>query len=62
MTRGASSGRTGNLNNGLIALKGGKMMTLRTFYAGGFDGRIDYPMPAGKAGGYGRPAATERHG
>ncbi len=37
---------TGNLNDGLIALKDGKMITLRVpyplgFYAKGFDGRID---------------------
>ena len=37
---------TGNLNDGLIALKDGKMVTLRVpypigFYAKGFDGRID---------------------
>jgi len=37
---------TGNLNDGIIALKDGKMVTLRVpyplgFYAKGFDGRID---------------------
>ncbi len=37
---------TGNLNDGLIALKDGKMIVLRVpyplgFYAKGFDGRID---------------------
>jgi hypothetical protein len=37
---------TGNLNDGLIAYSGGKMVTLRVpyplgIYAKGFDGRID---------------------
>jgi hypothetical protein len=37
---------TGNLNDGLIALKDGQMIALRVpyplgFYAKGFDGRID---------------------
>jgi hypothetical protein len=46
---------TGNLNDGLIALKDGKMITLRVpypmgFYAKGLDGRIDDP----KAGWKGR--------
>jgi hypothetical protein len=46
---------TGNLNDGLIALKDGKMIVLRVpypmgFYAKGFDGRIDDP----KAGWKGR--------
>jgi hypothetical protein len=46
---------TGNLNDGLIALKDGKMVVLRVpypmgFYAKGFDGRIDDP----KAGWKGR--------
>ncbi len=46
---------TGNLHNGLIALKDGKMILLRVpyplgFYAKGFDGRIDDP----KAGWKGR--------
>ncbi|MDH3240676.1 MAG: carboxypeptidase regulatory-like domain-containing protein [Alphaproteobacteria bacterium] len=46
---------TGNLNDGLVALKDGKMVTLRVpyplgFYAKGFDGRIDDP----KAGWKGR--------
>ena len=46
---------TGNLHNGLIALKDGKMVLLRVpyplgFYAKGFDGRIDDP----KAGWKGR--------
>jgi hypothetical protein len=46
---------TGNLNDGLIAMKDGKMITLRVpypmgFYAKGFDGRIDDP----KAGWKGR--------
>ncbi len=46
---------TGNLNDGLIALKDGKMVTLRVpypmgFYAKGLDGRIDDP----KAGWKGR--------
>jgi hypothetical protein len=46
---------TGNLNDGLIAMKDGKMINLRVpypmgFYAKGFDGRIDDP----KAGWKGR--------
>ncbi len=46
---------TGNLNDGLVALKDGKMIILRVpyplgFYAKGFDGRIDDP----KAGWKGR--------
>ncbi|HVG85249.1 MAG TPA: carboxypeptidase-like regulatory domain-containing protein [Vicinamibacterales bacterium] len=46
---------TGNLNDGLIAMKDGKMVGLRVpypmgFYAKGFDGRIDDP----KAGWKGR--------
>jgi hypothetical protein len=46
---------TGNLNNGLIAMKDSKMIVLRVpypmgFYAKGFDGRIDDP----KAGWKGR--------
>jgi hypothetical protein len=46
---------TGNLNDGLIALKDGKMIVLRVpypmgFYSKGFDGRIDDP----KAGWKGR--------
>ena len=46
---------TGNLNDGLIALKDGRMIVLRVpypigFYAKGFDGRIDDP----KAGWKGR--------
>ena len=46
---------TGNLNQGLIAMKDGKMIVLRVpypmgFYAKGFDGRIDDP----KAGWKGR--------
>ncbi len=46
---------TGNLNDGLIAFKNGKMITLRVpyplgFFAKGFDGRIDDP----KAGWKGR--------
>jgi hypothetical protein len=46
---------TGNLNQGLIAMKDGKMVVLRVpypmgFYAKGFDGRIDDP----KAGWKGR--------
>ena len=46
---------TGNLNNGLIAMKDGKMIRLTVpypfgFYAKGFDGRIDDP----KAGWKGR--------
>ncbi len=47
---------TGNLNDGLIALKGGKMVTLRVpypmgFYAKGFDGRIDDPNAGWKGRG-----------
>jgi hypothetical protein len=46
---------TGNLNDGLIAFKDGRMIVLRVpyplgFYAKGFDGRIDDP----KAGWKGR--------
>ena len=46
---------TGNLNDGLIAMKDGKMIVLRVpypmgFYAKGFDGRVDDP----KAGWKGR--------
>lgn len=46
---------TGNLNDGLVALKDGKMVTLRVpyplgFFAKGFDGRVDDP----KAGWKGR--------
>ena len=47
---------TGNLNDGLIAYKDGKMITLRVpyplgFYAKGFDGRIDDPNGGWKARG-----------
>jgi hypothetical protein len=47
---------TGNLNDGLIALKDGKMITLRIpypmgFYAKGFDGRIDDPNAGWKGRG-----------
>jgi hypothetical protein len=47
---------TGNLNDGLIALKDGKMVTLRVpypmgFYAKGFDGRIDDPKTGWKGRG-----------
>jgi len=47
---------TGNLNDGLIALKDGKMVTLRVpyplgFYAKGFDGRIDDPHAGWKGRG-----------
>ena len=47
---------TGNLNDGLIALKDGKMVTLRVpypigFYAKGFDGRIDDPRAGWKGRG-----------
>ncbi|MSQ52766.1 MAG: carboxypeptidase regulatory-like domain-containing protein [Betaproteobacteria bacterium] len=47
---------TGNLNDGLIAFKDGKMITLRVpyplgFYAKGFDGRIDDPNGGWKARG-----------
>ncbi|MEO8679610.1 MAG: carboxypeptidase-like regulatory domain-containing protein [Vicinamibacterales bacterium] len=47
---------TGNLNDGLIALKDGKTMVLRVpyplgFYAKGFDGRIDDPNAGWKGRG-----------
>ena len=47
---------TGNLHNGLIALKDGKMILLRVpyplgFYAKGFDGRIDDPNAGWKGRG-----------
>ncbi|MDP2644893.1 MAG: carboxypeptidase-like regulatory domain-containing protein [Desulfobacterales bacterium] len=47
---------TGNLNDGLIALKDGQMVTLRVpyplgFYAKGFDGRIDDPNSGWKGRG-----------
>jgi len=47
---------TGNLNDGLIALKDGQMVTLRVpypmgFYAKGFDGRIDDPNAGWKGRG-----------
>ena len=47
---------TGNLNDGLIAFKDGKMITLRVpypmgFYAKGFDGRIDDPDAGWKGRG-----------
>lgn len=47
---------TGNLNDGLIAFKDGKMITMRVpyplgFYAKGFDGRIDDPNGGWKARG-----------
>ena len=47
---------TGNLNDGLIALKDGKMIVLRVpypmgFYAKGLDGRIDDPNGGWKARG-----------
>ena len=47
---------TGNLNDGLIAFKDGKMIVLRVpyplgFYAKGFDGRIDDPNGGWKARG-----------
>lgn len=47
---------TGNLNDGLIALKDGEMVTLRVpyplgFYAKGFDGRIDDPNAGWKGRG-----------
>lgn len=47
---------TGNLNDGLIALKDGKLITLRVpyplgFYAKGFDGRIDDPDAGWKGRG-----------
>ena len=47
---------TGNLNDGLVALKDGKMVVLRVpyplgFYAKGFDGRIDDPNAGWKGRG-----------
>ncbi len=47
---------TGNLNDGLIAFKDGKMVTLRVpyplgFFAKGFDGRIDDPTAGWKGRG-----------
>jgi hypothetical protein len=47
---------TGNLNDGLIAFKDGKMLTLRVpyplgFYAKGLDGRIDEPNAGWKGRG-----------
>jgi hypothetical protein len=47
---------TANLNDGLVALKGGKMVLLRVpyplgFYAKGFDGRIDDPSAGWKGRG-----------
>jgi hypothetical protein len=47
---------TGNLNDGLIALKDGRMIVLRVpypmgFYAKGFDGRIDDPSAGWKGRG-----------
>jgi hypothetical protein len=47
---------TGNLNDGLIALKDGQMVVLRVpypigFYAKGFDGRIDDPRAGWKGRG-----------
>lgn len=47
---------TGNLNDGLIAFKDGKMIVLRVpypmgFYAKGFDGRIDDPQAGWKGRG-----------
>jgi hypothetical protein len=47
---------TANLNDGLVALKDGKMVTMRVpypmgFYAKGFDGRIDDPNGGWKARG-----------
>ena len=47
---------TANLNDGLIALKDGKMVMLRVpypmgFYAKGFDGRIDDPTAGWKGRG-----------
>jgi hypothetical protein len=47
---------TGNLNDGLIAMKDGKMIILRVpypmgFYAKGFDGRIDDPKVGWKGRG-----------
>ena len=47
---------TANLNDGLVALKDGKMILLRVpyplgFYAKGFDGRIDDPSAGWKGRG-----------
>ena len=62
---------TGNLNDGLIAFKDGKMIVLRVpyplgFYAKGFDGRIDDPARrlegARPVGGQRRPHAVADRG
>ncbi|HEY6360269.1 MAG TPA: hypothetical protein VIX63_04155, partial [Vicinamibacterales bacterium] len=47
---------TGNLNDGILALKDGKWVVLRVpypigFYAKGFDGRIDDPKSGWKGRG-----------
>ena len=54
---------TGNLNDGSIALKDGKMIVLRVpyplgFYAKGFDGRIDDPKAGWKGRGLWTATAT----
>ncbi len=58
---------TGNLHNGLIALKDGKMILLRVpyplgFYAKGFDGRIDDPKAGWKGRGLWSSSGTARLG
>src|SRR5215831_5383577 len=56
---------TGNLNDGLIALKDGKMIVLRVpyplgLYTKGFDGRIDDPKAGWKGRGLWTRAVTAR--
>jgi hypothetical protein len=59
---------TDNLNDGLLALKDGKMITIKVpyptgFYAKGLDGRIDDPNAGWKGRGLcGPQAATARPG
>ena len=58
---------TGNLNDGFVALKDGKMVMLRVpypmgFFAKGLDGRIDDPNAGWKGRGLWSSAATARHG
>ncbi len=58
---------TGNLNDGLIALKDGKMIVLRVpyplgFYAKGFDGRIDDPSAGWKGRGLWTTSGEARRG
>jgi len=58
---------TGNLNDGLVALKDGKMVVLRVpypigFYAKGFDGRLDDPKAGWKGRGIWAATAIARRG